>query len=75
LERNFYCPLHTAVHGLRVFVDRMVRKIFGFKREVTGGCRTLHIEELHNVYSLQILLVRDMGNECEVLIRKPKGKR
>jgi hypothetical protein len=37
---------------LRVFENRVLRRIFGPKRdEVTGGCRKLHNEELHNLYS------------------------
>jgi hypothetical protein len=37
---------------VRVFENRMLRKIFGQKRdEVTGGWRILHNEELHNLYS------------------------
>jgi hypothetical protein len=39
-------------HRLRGFEKRMLRRIFGPKRdEVTGGCRKLHNEELHNLYS------------------------
>jgi hypothetical protein len=39
-------------HRLRVFENRMLRRIFGPKRdEVTGGWRKLHNEELHNLYS------------------------
>jgi hypothetical protein len=35
-----------------VFEIRALRRIFGPKRdEVTGGCRKLHKEELHNLYS------------------------
>jgi hypothetical protein len=35
-----------------VFENRMLRKIFGTKRdEVTGDWRKLHNEELHNLYS------------------------
>jgi hypothetical protein len=35
-----------------VFENRVLRKIFGPKRgEVTGECRKLHNEELHNLYS------------------------
>ncbi|PNF30021.1 hypothetical protein B7P43_G05842, partial [Cryptotermes secundus] len=38
--------------GLRVFEDRVLRRIFGPKRdEVTGGWRKLLSEELHNFYS------------------------
>jgi hypothetical protein len=39
-------------HRLRVFENRVLRRIFGPKRdEVTGGLRKLHNEELHNLYS------------------------
>jgi hypothetical protein len=35
-----------------VFENRVLRRIFGQKRdEVTGGWRKLHNEELHNLYS------------------------
>jgi hypothetical protein len=34
-----------------VFENRVLRRIFGPKRdEVTGGWRKLHNEELHNLY-------------------------
>jgi hypothetical protein len=36
---------------LGVFANRVLRTIFGAKRdEVTGECRRLHNEELHDVY-------------------------
>jgi hypothetical protein len=39
-------------HRLRVFQNRVLRRIFGPKKyEVTGGWRKLHNEELHNLYS------------------------
>jgi hypothetical protein len=39
-------------HKLRVFENRVLRRIFGPKRDrVTGGRRKLHNEELHNLYS------------------------
>jgi hypothetical protein len=39
-------------HRLKVFENRMLRRIFGPKRnEVPGGWRKLHNEELHNLYS------------------------
>jgi hypothetical protein len=39
-------------HGLRVFENRVLRKIFGPKKdEVTGEWRKLHNEELRNLYS------------------------
>jgi hypothetical protein len=35
-----------------VFENRVLRRIFGPKRdEATGGSRKLHNEELHNLYS------------------------
>jgi hypothetical protein len=39
-------------HRLRVFENRMLRRIFVPKRDqVTGRSRKLHNEELHNLYS------------------------
>jgi hypothetical protein len=39
-------------HSLRVFENRVLRRIFVPKRdEVTGGWRKLHNEELRNLYS------------------------
>jgi hypothetical protein len=45
-------------HRLRVFENRVLRRIFGLKRdEVTGGWRKLHNEELRNLYSLPNIIV------------------
>jgi hypothetical protein len=39
-------------HSLRLFDNRVLRRIFGPKRdEVTGEWRKLHNEELHDLYS------------------------
>jgi hypothetical protein len=39
-------------HRVRVFKNRVLRRIFSPKRdEVTGESRKLHSEELHNLYS------------------------
>jgi hypothetical protein len=39
-------------HRQRVFENRVLRRIFGPKRdEVTGGWRKLRNEKLHNLYS------------------------
>jgi hypothetical protein len=39
-------------HRLRVFENRVLRKISGLKKdEVTGGWRILHNEELRDLYS------------------------
>jgi hypothetical protein len=41
-----------AQHRLRVFENRVLRRIFGSKRdEVTGEWSKLHSEELHILYS------------------------
>jgi hypothetical protein len=44
--------LITIMHSLRVLENRILRRIFGPKRdEVTEKCRKLHSEELYNLYS------------------------
>jgi hypothetical protein len=44
-------------HKLRVFENRMLRRIFRPKRDgVTGGWRKLQNEELHNLYSLPSII-------------------
>jgi hypothetical protein len=44
-------------HRLRVFGNRVLRRIFGAKRdEVAGGWRRLHNEEFYNLYSLPIVI-------------------
>jgi hypothetical protein len=44
-------------HILRVFENRVLRKIFGPKRdEVTGGWKKLHNEELQGLYSLSSII-------------------
>ena len=40
-------------HKLGLFENRVLRRVFGLKRdEVTGEWRKLHIEELRDLYSL-----------------------
>jgi hypothetical protein len=75
-----------------VFENRVLRRIFGPKRDgVTGGCRKLHNEELHNLYSSPSIIriiksrrmkwaghVARMGekrNVYRLLVGKPEGKR
>jgi hypothetical protein len=42
-------------HSLRVFENRVLRRMFGLKRnEVTGEWRKLHNEDLHILYSSPI---------------------
>jgi hypothetical protein len=52
-------------HKLRVFENRVLRIIFGPKRDgVTGRWRQLHNEELHNLYSsLSIIEYQVKGDE------------
>jgi len=39
-------------HKLRVFENRVLRRIFGLRRDkVTGEWRKLHTEELNDLYS------------------------
>jgi hypothetical protein len=38
-------------HGLKVFGNRVLRKIFGPKRDADGSWRKLHNDELHSLYS------------------------
>jgi hypothetical protein len=38
-------------HILRVFENRVLRKIFGTKTEEDGSWRKVHNDELHNLYS------------------------
>jgi hypothetical protein len=41
-------------HRMRVFDNKVLRKIYGPNRdEVVGGWRKLHNEELHNLYGSQ----------------------
>jgi hypothetical protein len=43
-------------HRLRDFENRVLRRIFGPKREEDGSWRKLHNDELHNLFLHQILL-------------------
>jgi hypothetical protein len=55
-------------HKLKVFENRVLRRIFGPKWDgVVGGWTKLHNEELHNLYSLQsIMNSRRMKSERHV---------
>jgi hypothetical protein len=77
-------------HKLRVFENRVLRRIFGPKRdEVTGGWRNLHNEELRDLYSspsiIRLIKSRRMiwtghvarmekRNAYGLLVGKPEGK-
>jgi hypothetical protein len=64
-----------------VFEKRMLRRIFGPKRdEVTGGWRKLHNDELHNLYSSPsiigiIKLKKRWEQHVAKMVEKPEGKR
>jgi hypothetical protein len=76
---------------MRMFENRVLRRIFGPKRnKVTGGCRKLHNEELRDLYSWSSIIrmiksmrmiwtrhVARMGtmNAYTLLVGKPEGKR
>jgi hypothetical protein len=66
----------------------VLRRIFGPKREeVAGGCRRLHNEELHNLYSLPCIIrviksrkmrwvvyvapIGEIRNAYKILVGKP----
>jgi PAS domain-containing protein len=62
--------LVSDVKGRRVFENRVLRRMFGPKRdEMIGGWRKLHNEELHNLYispkKLEWQVMKgEMGREC-----------
>jgi hypothetical protein len=78
-------------HRLRVFENRMLRRIFGLKREVDGSWRKLHNDELHNLYStpniVRVIKSRTMRwaghmtllgegrGVYRILVGMPEGKR
>jgi hypothetical protein len=46
-----WCLILREKHKFKAFENRVLRIIFGPKKdEVTGGWRKLYIEELHNLY-------------------------
>jgi hypothetical protein len=78
-------------HRLRVFENRVLRRIFGPKREEDGSWRKLHNDELHNLYSspnmIRVIKSRRMGLAAHVarvgegrgvyrvLVGRPESKR
>jgi hypothetical protein len=78
-------------HRLRVFENRVLRRIFGPKREEERSLRKLHSDELHNLYSSPNIVsvitprrmrwaehVARMGEEREIyriLVGRPEGRR
>jgi hypothetical protein len=78
-------------HRLRVSENRVLRRIFGPKREEDRSWKKLHNDELHNLYSslniVRVIKSRRMRwarhvarmgeGSCvyRVLVRRPEGKR
>jgi hypothetical protein len=78
-------------HRLRVFENRVLRRIFGSKRVEDGSWRKLHNDELHSLYSspniFRVIKSRRMrwaGHVARmgegrgvyrVLVGRPEGKR
>jgi hypothetical protein len=78
-------------HRLRVFENRVLRKIFGLKREEDRSWRKLHNDELHSLYASPNIVrviksrrmrwvghVAHMGEGkgvYRVLVERPEGKR
>jgi hypothetical protein len=48
-------------HKLKVFENRVLRRIFGPKREEDGSWRKLHNDELHSLYSSIKMNLREIG--------------
>jgi hypothetical protein len=46
-----WSPTLREEHRLRIFENRVLRKIFGSRREEDGWWRKLHNDELHSLYS------------------------
>jgi hypothetical protein len=66
-----WCLTLREEHRLRVFEKRMLRRIFGPKRDlVTGSWRKLHNEELHNLYS-SASIIRMTGRKETTVKTKP----
>jgi hypothetical protein len=78
-------------HGLRVFENRVLRKIIVPKRKEDGSWRKLHNDELHSLYSspniVRVIKSRKMRwaehvarmgegrGVYRVLVGRPEGKR
>jgi hypothetical protein len=78
--RKTLSPTLREEHRLRVFENKVLRRILGPKRdEVTGGWRKLHNEELRDLYSspsvIRIIKSRRMRRERNVERMERRGTR
>jgi hypothetical protein len=89
--QNLVSQFEGGTYRLRVFENRVLRKIFGPKREEEGSWRKLHNDELHSLYSspniVKVIKSRRMrwaGHVAclwegrgvyRVLVGRPEGKR
>jgi hypothetical protein len=78
-------------HRLRIFENRVLRKIFGPKREKDGSWRKLHNDELHSLYSSpniarviksrrsrwagHVARMGEWGDVDRVLVGRPESRR
>jgi hypothetical protein len=78
-------------HRLRMFSNKVLRRIFGLKRDETGGQRKLCNEKLHNFYPLpnttgmyksrrmgwlrHVACMGEKGNAHSVSMGKPEDRR
>jgi hypothetical protein len=64
-------------HRLRVFENRVLRRIFGPKRDKVTGEWKLHSEELHNLYSspdiIRQVKANEVGGACSTQGREEKS--
>jgi hypothetical protein len=81
----------SDAHRLRIFENRVLRKIFGPKREEKVSWRKLHNDELHGLYSSPNIVrmiksrrMRWVGHAARIcegrgvyrfLVGRPEGKR
>jgi hypothetical protein len=81
-----WSPTQKEEHRLRVFENRVLRRIFGpVREEVAGACRRVDIVELNNLYILvesrwmrcvgHVAFMGEMRNAYKIFIRKHERKR
>jgi hypothetical protein len=65
-------------HRLRMFENKMLRRIYGPKRdEVTGGWRKLHngVKSRRMRWAGHVARMGEKRNAYRILVEKPEGKR